>query len=232
MSQGPLLRRTLAAAAGASIGVAWVAHAVTESMIGPPDAGRGAAIAAHGVVPGVPACVQCHNTGSVGGGAFPRIAGLSSYYLDKQMHDFASGVRTNAIMTPITKGLSPAQMADLAAYYASVAGPFPALAIGDPALVKRGEQLAKIGDASKDLQSCNDCHGPDGVGEPPAIPYLAGQYAQYIASQLKMWQLGSRKSGPNTMAYIARRLGDQDVAAVAAYFQQVRTATPPAESKE
>ena len=223
MSRGRVLRRTLAAAAGASIGAAWVAHAVTESTISRPDAGRGAAIATHGVAPGVPACAQCHNTGPVGGGAFPRIAGLSAYYLDKQMHDFSSGIRTNAIMTPIAKGLSPAQMADLAAYYAGVAGPFSPLSIGDPTLVKRGEQLAKIGDASKNLQSCDDCHGPDGAGEPPAIPYLAGQYSQYIAAQLKTWQLGSRKSDPNTMAYIAKRLDDQDVVAVAAYFQQART---------
>jgi cytochrome c553 len=39
-----------------------------------------------------------------------------------------------------------------------------------------------------------------------------------------MWQLGSRKSSANTMGYIAKRLDDQDVAAVAAYIQQVRTA--------
>jgi cytochrome c553 len=97
------------------------------------------------------------------------------------------------------------------------------LAGGNSTQLKRGEQLAKIGDASKELQSCNDCHGPDGAGEPPAIPYLAGQFAQYISSQLKAWQLGSRKSSPNAMEYIAKRLDVQDVAAVAAYFQQART---------
>jgi cytochrome c553 len=232
MSQGRLIRSTLAAAAGASISVVWVAHAVTEPTIRPPDVGRGAIIATHGVAPSVPACAQCHNAGSNSGGAFPRIAGQSQYYLDEQMRDFVSGVRTNAVMTPIAKGLSAEDVADLAAYYASVASPFLPLSNGDPALVDRGEQLAKIGDASKDLQSCNDCHGPGGAGEPPAIPYLAGQYAQYITSQLKMWQLGSRKNSANTMAYIAKRLGDQDVAAVAAYFQQARTAAPLAESKE
>src|ERR1700722_6289747 len=222
MRRGRLIRSALAAAAGASIGVAWVAHAVTESPIRAPDVGRGAIIAAHGVTPGVPACAQCHNAGINSGGMFPRIAGQSSDYLDQQMRDFASGVRTNAIMTPIAKGLSAENVADLAAYYASVASPFLPLSSGDPTLVNRGEQLAKIGDASKELQSCNDCHGPGGAGEPPAIPYLAGQYAQYITSQLKMWQLGSRKNSANTMGYIAKRLGDQDVAAVAAYFQQVR----------
>ena len=221
MSQARIIHSTLVATAIAGIVVAWAAHAVGGSPIRQPDVGRGAAIAAHGVAPGVSACAQCHANSS---GVFPRIAGQSPYYLGKQMHDFASGIRTNAVMTPIAKGLSAEDVADLAAYYASVASPFLPLAGGDPTLVKRGEQLAKIGDASKDLQSCNDCHGPDGAGEPPAIPYLAGQYANYIASQLKMWQLGSRKSSANTMGYIAKRLDDQDVAAVAAYFQQVRTA--------
>jgi cytochrome c553 len=221
VNQGRVIRSTLATATIASIGVAWVVHAAVGSPFRQPDVGRGAAIAAHGVAPSVSACAQCHAQSS---GVFPRIAGQSQYYIDKQMHDFASGIRTNAIMTPIAKGLSAADVADVAAYYASVASPFLPEASADPTLVKRGEQLAKIGDGSKDLQSCNDCHGPGGAGEPPAIPYLAGQYASYIASQLKMWRLGSRKSSANTMGYIAKRLDDQDVAAVAAYFQQVRTA--------
>jgi cytochrome c553 len=228
-----ILRRiiggTLAAATIAGMGAVWGAHAVTAPTIRPPDVGRGADIAAHGVPPGVSACAQCHAQTS---GVFPRIAGQSPYYLDKQMHDFASGVRTNAIMTPIAKALSAVDVADLAAYYAGVAGPFSPAASGDPTLVKRGELLARIGDESKDLQSCNDCHGPDGAGEPPAIPYLSGQYATYIASQLKMWRLGSRKSSPDAMGYIAKRLDDQDVAAVAAYFQQARTAAPSPASTE
>ena len=55
---------------------------------------------------GAPACAQCHafNGGSDGSGAFPRIAGQSAYYLGKQLRDFTSGVRANAIMSPIAKG--------------------------------------------------------------------------------------------------------------------------------
>jgi cytochrome c553 len=223
---------TLTAAAIASMGVVWVAHAASSPRR--PDIARGALIAARGVAPRVLACAQCHayNGGSNGSGAFPRIASQSPYYLDKQMRDFASGVRTNAVMSPIAKALSREEAADVVAYYAGVASPFSPLASADPTLVKRGEQLAKIGDAARNLQSCNDCHGPDGAGEPPAIPYLAGQYAHYIAVQLKMWQLGYRSSGPNAMEYIAKRLDDQEIAAVAAYFQQVETASPPAQSKE
>jgi cytochrome c553 len=223
MSRRRAIRGALSAASVASIGAIWIAHAAAPPR--QPDVAKGAVIAAQGVAPSVPACAQCHaySGGSDGSGAFPRIAGQSSYYLDKQMQDFTSGVRNNAVMTPIAKGLSPEDVVDVAAYYASVVSPFLPLPRGDPTLVKRGERLAKIGDAAKDIQSCNDCHGPDGTGEPPAIPYLAGQYAHYISAQLKTWQLGFRKSSPDAMEYIAKRLDDKEIAAVSAYFQQART---------
>jgi cytochrome c553 len=230
MIRGRGISGALAAASVASVGVVWVAaHAAAPPRQS--DAARGAVIAAQGVPPEVPACAQCHafSGGSDGSGAFPRIAGQSLYYLDKQMRDFISGVRSNAVMTPIAKALSSDDIADVAAYYAGVVSPFLPLASGDPALVKRGERLARIGDAARDMQSCNDCHGPGGAGEPPAIPYLAGQYAHYIAAQLKSWQLGFRKSSPGAMEYIAKRLDDQEIAAVAAYFQQARSAAPPAQ---
>jgi cytochrome c553 len=205
----------------------WSAYATGEAPSQRPDAARGAVIAAEGVQPNVPACAQCHafNGSSDGSGAFPRITGQSAYYLSKQLRDFASGVRANAVMTPVAKALSPEDAADVAAYYASVGGPYPPLTSPDPMLVKRGEQLAQIGDAAKDLQSCDNCHGPGGAGEPPTIPYLAGQYAHYTAFELKMWQGGFRKNSLKTMVEIAKKLDDHDIEAVAAYFQQVRGAS-------
>ena len=227
MSRGRIIRSALAAAAMASICAAGVAHALPESAIRQPDLGRGAAIAAKGVAPGVLACAQCHayNGGANGIDAFPRVAGQSARYLAKELRDYASGVRLNAVMAPIAKALSSDEIADVTAYYASVNAPYPPLANPDPALIKRGEQLAKFGDAARELQSCDNCHGPGGAGEPPAIPYLAGQYARYIASQLTMWQRGSRNNSPNEMADVAKRLDPQEIAAVAAYFQHVDAST-------
>jgi cytochrome c553 len=198
------------------IGILWCAHAVAAAE-DQPDVSRGAAIAAQGVAAGVPACAECHayNGASDGSGAFPRIAGQSAYYLAKQLRDYASGVRAN-----------------VAAYYASVNAPFLPLKNAQPMLVKRGAELAKVGDAAKDLQSCNSCHGPGGAGEPPAIPYLGGQYARYIAFQLTMWKRGFRKNSPDAMADVAKRLNDQETAAVAAYFQQVNASAPAATQPE
>jgi cytochrome c553 len=188
-----------------------------------PDARHGAVIAAQGTPSGAPACAQCHafSGGSDGSGAFPRIAGQSAYYLRKQLRDFTSDVRANAIMSPIAKALSADDIADVSAYYAGVNAPFLPLAKAEPALIQRGEQLAKVGSAAKDVQACDNCHGPGGTGEPPTIPYLAGQYARYIAFELQMWQRGYRKSSPEVMFMIATKLDDQDIAALAAYYQQV-----------
>jgi len=213
------------AAATVGIGVIWMTRTDAEPAARQPDVARGAIIAAQGAGAWVPACAQCHafNGGSDGTGAFPRIAGQSAYYLARQIRDFASGVRANAVMTPISKALSPDDIADLAAYYAGADAPYLPLPTPDRSLVQRGEQLATIGDAAKNIQSCNNCHGAGGAGEPPAIPYLAGQYAHYTAFELKMWRLGFRKSSPGGMAEVAKRLDDQDIAAVAAYFQQIRS---------
>jgi cytochrome c553 len=43
-----------------------------------------------------------------------------------------------------------------------------------------------------------------------------------------MWQQGFRKNSLEGMAVIAKQLNAQDIAAVAAYFQQVRAAAPKA----
>jgi cytochrome c553 len=215
-----------AAAAGImaiGLGLAWKASAQMAGDTGNHDRERGAVIAAQGTAAGAPACAQCHafNGASDGSGAFPRIAGQSARYLAKQMHDFRSDVRVNAVMSPIAKVLTADEIADAAAYYAGVAAPFLPLRNSDPALIKRGEELAKVGSASSGIQACDNCHGPGGAGEPPAIPYLAGQYAPYIVFQLRMWQRGFRKSSPEAMAAVAKRLNDQEIAAVAAYYQQV-----------
>jgi cytochrome c553 len=185
---------------------------------------RGADIAANGVGDSVPGCAGCHAQNGIadGSGAFPRLAGQSAWYMARQFADYASGARNSALMGPIAKALSAADGAAVAAYYAGADGPFLFNKRADAALVERGRQLARVGDQAKELPACNNCHGPGGSGEFPAIPYLAGQYADYTALQLQMWKSGSRKDSAEGMEQIARRLNDQDMAAVAAYYQQLR----------
>jgi cytochrome c553 len=188
-----------------------------------PDPKHGAVIVAQGTAAGAPPCAQCHafNGVSDASGAFPRLAGQSAFYLMGQLRDFASGVRASAIMSPIAKALSPEDIADVTAYFAGVSAPFLPLKAPNAALVQRGEELAKAG--GPDRLHCDNCHGPVGSGEPPVIPYLSGQYAHYIAFTLQMWQEGFRKNSPDAMEVIAKKLDEQDILAVAAYYQQVNS---------
>ena len=216
--------RLVAAGAIAAVGpLGFIISMVQAQSQEPAQIAMGAVIAAQGTPAGAPACAQCHafNGVSDASGAFPRVAGQSAWYLGGQLRDFASGVRASALMTPIAKALSPDNITDVSAYYAGINAPFLPLGSAAPALVKRGEQLAKVGSAERQIQACDNCHGPAGAGEPPAIPYLAGQYSHYITFTLDMWRKGFRKNSPNSMAVVAKKLSDDEIAAVAAYYQQV-----------
>jgi cytochrome c553 len=198
------------------------------AMRRPPDPQRGAVIAAQGTASGAAACAQCHafSGTSDSTGAFPRIAGQPASYLSRQLRDFASKARANAIMTPVATALSADDIDDVSAYYANVESPFPPLAIPSPELVKKGKELAETGNPAKGIPGCNSCHGADGIGESPTIPYLAGQYAHYTAFELQMWQRGFRRNSPEAMRLFAKKLDDQEIAAVAAYYQQARASSP------
>jgi len=220
---------------------AYVIHRATEDAANPtanqvatppevtpsvrlPDAARGAVIAARGNADGAPGCALCHafNGASDGSGAFPRIAGQSAYYLGKQLYAFRSSVRQNAIMSPIAGHLSPEDIADVNAYYAAVSAPFlPLQPIEDQALVLRGERLASLGKPAIGMPGCGVCHGIDGAGQTPTIPYLRGQYAHYLAFELQMWTSGFRRNSTDAMALIAPQLDADDIAAVAAYYERL-----------
>jgi cytochrome c553 len=227
-------RRLFLAGAAAVLGPLGVITLVQAQSEGrQPDAKHGAVIVAQGTAAGAPPCAQCHafNGVSDASGAFPRLAGQSAYYLTKQLRDFASGERTSAIMSPIAKALSADDIADVSAYFVGVNSPFLPLRAPDAALVKHGEELAKVGNAERQIQNCDNCHGLGGAGEPPAIPYLAGQYAHYIDLTLQMWRQGFRKNSLNTMGVIANKLDDEEIAAVAAYYQQVHSTLETVESQ-
>ena len=227
-------RRLFLAGAAAVLGPLGVITLVQAQSAGrQPDAKHGAVIVAQGTAAGAPPCAQCHafNGVSDASGAFPRLAGQSAHYLTKQLRDFASGERASAIMSPIAKALSADDIADVSAYFVGVNSPFLPLRAPDAALVKHGEELAKVGNAERRIQNCDNCHGPGGAGEPPAIPYLAGQYAHYIDFTLQMWRQGFRKNSLNTMGVIANKLDDEEIAAVAAYYQQVQSTLETVESQ-
>ena len=65
-------------------------------------------------------------------------------------------------------------------------------------------------------QLCQGCHGEYGVSTEPLIPKLAGQYARYIAKELRNYQAGTRSH--QIMNAMAATISDDDLADVASYF--------------
>jgi cytochrome c553 len=178
-------------------------------------------IVGDGTTSGAVACARCHgfDGASDGSGAFPRLDGQSAQYLAEQLRHFASGHRQNALMQPIAKALNDDEIDAVAQYYASLhAVPFPSRPV--PAQLRdRGKQVAEVGDLSVRVQACESCHGPNGEGEPiSGVPYLGGQYSHYISVQIQMFRQGYRKS--QQMFVPAHNLNEQDIIAVADYFEQ------------
>jgi cytochrome c553 len=190
---------------------------------------NGAGDAARGAKAAVP-CQACHGLkgeGSTATGS-PRLAGQDAYYLDKQLRDYATGLRTDPVMSPMAKTLSDQQRVDVAVYLASLSPPAAGpVANGDAKLLNRGRLLSRTGDESKQLQACGNCHGPDGRGEKFAAPYLDGQLGGYLAKSIAAWKAGTRKNdGGEIMASVAARLDDQDIAAISAYFSGLSSPQP------
>lgn len=82
---------------------------------------------------------------------------------------------------------------------------------GDPAA---GKKLAD--------EICSACHGMDGNAIVPAYPDLAGQNAPYLVMALKAYKSDMR-TGLNAgiMAPMAKRLSEQEMADVAAYYESL-----------
>jgi cytochrome c553 len=65
-------------------------------------------------------CVACHGDDGRGTAPnFPVLAGQYADYLALALRQYRSGERENALMAPFAANLSDADIADLAAYYAS-----------------------------------------------------------------------------------------------------------------
>lgn len=165
------------------------------------------------------ACAACHGQdGNSAAASFPKIAGLGEKYILKQLKEFKSGARDNAIMKGQVAALSDTQMADLAAYFA---GNKRSVGYAKKDQVELGEKIYRAGNLATGVPACLACHGADGAGmEAAGFPALGGQHSDYIKSQLVMFQEGKRANDASAvMRDISGRMSNKEVAAVAAYIQ-------------
>lgn len=181
--------------------------------------------AAAGKTKAAAVCASCHGAdGNSLVTTYPRLAGQGAKYIAKQLHDFKSGKRANAVMMGMAGPLSDQEILDLAAWFSSQKS---GTAAADPVLAKAAEKLWRGGNLESRVEACTGCHGPSGRGNVyAAFPALRGQHADYIEAQLKAFRAAGRGDiGATTrendpegiMRSVSKNLSDGEIKALAQF---------------
>lgn len=199
---------------GLALGWAHIGYSAAATLTGDAAAGKDS----------IAVCSACHGAdGNSAVPTFPKLAGQGERYLLKQLQDIRDGARPVATMAGQLDGKSDQQLADIAAFYSSQ----PASGgQTDPELLALGQKVYRAGVADRKVAACTACHSPTGKGNAPAgYPSLAGQHAEYIATQLKMYRKGYEDETGRTndgdskiMRTTAFGLSDKEIEAVSSYI--------------
>jgi cytochrome c553 len=167
-------------------------------------------------------CAACHGAdGNSMVPNWPKLAGQHEAYLARQITLIQSGARMVPEMMGIVPGLTPQDIDDLAAYFASqqTSG-----GVADPAALEVGERVFRAGNPESGVPACMACHGPAGEGNPLAgYPALAGQHTVYTVTMLNRFRdgqnWGDADASSKVMNGVAAELTDDEIQAVSSYIQ-------------
>lgn len=196
------------------IGLTGLANASETKKMG--DAEKGKTLSA--------SCAACHGAdGNSTNPEWPKLAGQSEAYLVKQLMEYRSNKRKNAVMNGMAAGIQSDQdVIDIAAYFASVkATPGKA---SNKELVAIGESIYRGGIVDAGVAACSACHGPTGSGNPTAkFPKVSGQHAKYSVIQLQAFKSGERNNDTGKMMRnMAKKMSTAQMEAVAEYMAGLR----------
>lgn len=187
--------------------------AEAKPTVAKPDLAKGEA--SYGAV-----CAACHGVdGNSGTPAYPKLSQQHPEYLVKQLQEFKSDKRSNAIMKGFASMLSDDDMKNIS-YWLATKKAKPGTA-KDKELVTLGERIYRGGIADRQVPACAGCHSPNGAGIPAQYPRLSGQHADYAVAQLTAFRDGVRKNSLQ-MTQIAAKMNDREIKAVADYVAGLR----------
>jgi len=168
-------------------------------------------------------CVACHGPGGNSMvPTFPNLAGQAGGYIADQLAMMKAGERNVPEMVGFVANLSPDDMANLGAYYASQSANPAAIPESDVESAERGERLYRGGDQAMGIAACVSCHLPDGKGIPEAYPRVANQHLDYLKKQLLAYKSGERVSRGRIMNDVAFLLSLQQIDDVATYMHALK----------
>ncbi len=149
-------------------------------------------------------CSACHGQNGVPANSItPVLWGQQESYLYKELHDYHSGGRYNAIMSPIVKPFTLADLRKVAAYFAAKAWPAqqPGAAAATP---------------PEDIAMCGACHGQNFEGGAPG-PRLAGLSYDYLIGAMRSFANGQRTNNLDMPGFM-KALTDSQREAIAHYL--------------
>lgn len=168
----------------------------------------------------VAVCARCHgNENAAPQSSFaPKLAGQNRAYLELALRDYRTDARESGIMQPVAWALGDDDIRKLAQFYSEMPTQLHTSDHqSDAEQMDRGMRIATEGIPGQNVPACVTCHAGAARED---YPILIGQYPDYIAQQLELWQRGMRDITPQgrIMKPIAQRLDAQDIRDVAAYF--------------
>lgn len=179
------------------------------------------------------ACDGCHGTlGASADSVMPSISGQPTDYFIATMKKFRSGERPSTVMGRLARGYSDGEIEAMASFYARFPPARRPEAI-DAKLAERGAAIFQKQCKTCHLDrgplwrqvhrgrdydnQCRHCHGDYGNDARGAVPFIAGQGADYLTVQLREFTAGTRPMS-KTKAQRLKGLSAEDQEAVAHYY--------------
>lgn len=164
-------------------------------------------------------CQGCHGELGVSlDELIPSLAGQYASYIATQLRSYQTGARIHQIMNAMAMTINDAELANIAAYFASQKK-MQGNGTGDNPVAKN---LFLKGDAKRGIPSCMSCHGTNGKGKAPNIstyPVIGGQHKAYLGVQLAHLKNSERSdSQGGVMNKIAKSLTDAEIESLSAYL--------------
>ncbi len=177
-------------------------------------------------------CSNCHGAKGVATSPnFPNLAAQTQPYLVQQLTAFRSHGRSDPegyeYMWGLSAHLTDAQISGLASYFSQLPPP-PGNQdnFGTPAMQQQGQLIFEQGITAEGVPACIACHGTHAQGN-DLFPRLAGQHADYLIKQLKIFQNSDQRPDGVAMKAVTHALTPENMNNVAAYL----AAMPPVVSQ-
>lgn len=154
-------------------------------------------------------CFVCHGeNGASTQPTYPILAGQEFYYLYVQLKDFKSGLRNNAIMSPIVANIEKQDLRLMAEYFGEQewqGAEFTA----SPEQISAGKKVVDAG-------QCVACHLGAFNGN-SRIPQLAGQHFEYLNKTMLDFK-NKQRNNAQPMNALFGTFSDDEIKAVSQYL--------------